>query len=110
MVIFNGNKLWHAVAPLEAGAERVVLTMEYVSNPEMSPFYRFVSHMKDAIAYFGFSALLRGGYHVDVGVARSVPPCRQPVVTALLAPETFQGLHSSKPLIRAIRPPPMRHT
>lgn len=60
MVIFNGNKLWHGIAPLEAGAERIVLTMEYVTNPEMSPFHRFVSNMKDAIAYFGFSAVLRG--------------------------------------------------
>jgi hypothetical protein len=79
MVIFNGNKLWHAIAPLEAGAERIVLTMEYVTNPEMSPFHRFVSNMKDAIAYFGFSTLLRGGgCHVDVGVPQSVPPGRRP--------------------------------
>jgi hypothetical protein len=80
MVIFNGNKLWHAVAPLEAGAERVVLTMEYVSNPEMSPFYRFVSHMKDAIAYFGFSALLRGGLSRRRGRCperASLPPARR---------------------------------
>jgi hypothetical protein len=60
MVIFNGNKLWHAITPLEEGAERIVLTMEYVTNPEMSPFHRFVSNMKDAIAYFGFSTVLRG--------------------------------------------------
>jgi hypothetical protein len=78
MVIFNGNKLWHAIAPLEAGAERIVLTMEYVTNPEMSPFHRFVSNMKAVIAYFGFSALLRGGCHVDVGGPQSVPPGRQP--------------------------------
>jgi hypothetical protein len=77
MVIFNGNKLWHAVAPLEAGAGRIVLTMEYVSNPEMSPFHRFVSHMKDAIAYFGFSALLRGRLSRRRGrspVRASLPP------------------------------------
>jgi len=60
MVIFNGNKLWHAITPLESGAERIVLTMEYVTNPEMRPFHRFVSNMKDAIAYFGFSTVLRG--------------------------------------------------
>jgi hypothetical protein len=60
MVIFNGNKLWHAITPLEEGAERIVLTMEYVTNPEMGTFHRFVSNMKDAIAYFGFSAVLRG--------------------------------------------------
>ena len=60
MALFNGNKLWHAITPLEEGAERIVLTMEYVTNPEMSPFHRFVSNMKDAIAYFGFSTVLRG--------------------------------------------------
>lgn len=60
MVIFNGNKLWHGISPIEAGAERVVLTMEYVTNPEMGAFSRFVSNMKDAIAYFGFSAVIGG--------------------------------------------------
>src|SRR6266545_4531538 len=61
MVIFNGNRLWHAITPLEEGAERVVLTMEYVTNAEMHPIKRFISNMKDAIAYFGFSTVLRGG-------------------------------------------------
>jgi hypothetical protein len=60
IVIFNGNKLWHSITPLEAGAERIVLTMEYVTNPEMGSFHRFVSNMKDAIAYFGFATVLRG--------------------------------------------------
>jgi hypothetical protein len=32
----------------------VSLTLEYVTDPSMSPFKRFVSNMKDAIAYFGF--------------------------------------------------------
>jgi len=59
MVIFNGDKLWHAITPLGEGEERVVLTMEYVINPEMGKFKRFVSNMKDAIAYFGFSELLK---------------------------------------------------
>jgi hypothetical protein len=61
MVIFNGNRLWHAITPLEEGAERVVLTMEYVTNAEMGTVNRFISNMKDAIAYFGFSAVWRGG-------------------------------------------------
>jgi hypothetical protein len=60
MVIFNGNKLWHGITPIESGGERVVLTMEYVANPAMGALSRFVSNMKDAIAYFGFSAVLRG--------------------------------------------------
>ncbi len=61
MVIFNGNKLWHAITPLEEGAERVVLTMEYVTNAQMHPIKRFISNKKDAVAYFGFSTVLWGG-------------------------------------------------
>jgi hypothetical protein len=59
LVIFNGDKLWHAVTPLAAGEERVVLTMEYVTSREIRAFKRFVSNMKDAIAYFGPAALVR---------------------------------------------------
>lgn len=58
LVIFNGDKLWHAVTPLEAGAERIVLTMEYVTNRDMTPFNRIYSNLKDAFAYFGLKALL----------------------------------------------------
>ena len=61
MMIFNGDRLWHAITPLGEGEERISLTMEYVTNPEMGPFKRFISNMKDAIAYFGFSAVLWGG-------------------------------------------------
>lgn len=61
LVIFNGDKLWHAVTPLGAGEERVVLSMEYVTDPAMGPFKRFISTMKDAIAYFGFAAVLGNG-------------------------------------------------
>ena len=53
-ILFNGDKLWHAITPLGEGEERVSLTLEYVTNPAMSPVKRFVSNMKDAIAYFGF--------------------------------------------------------
>jgi hypothetical protein len=60
-VIFNGNRLWHGITPLEEGAERIVLTMEYVTIPEMGALKHFISDMKDAIAYFGFSAVLHGG-------------------------------------------------
>lgn len=59
LVIFNGGSLYHAVSPLAAGEERIVLTMEYVTNPEMAPLKRFVSNMKDAVAYFGVEALRR---------------------------------------------------
>ncbi|MBI1848267.1 MAG: 2OG-Fe(II) oxygenase [Candidatus Rokubacteria bacterium] len=60
LVLFNGNTLWHAITPLGDGEERVSLTMEYVTDGSMSPGKRFVSNMKDAIAYFGFSAVFRG--------------------------------------------------
>src|ERR1043165_4230769 len=54
LVLFNGDKLWHAITPLGAGEERVSLTLEYVTDSRMNPFRRFVSNMKDSIAYFGF--------------------------------------------------------
>lgn len=57
LVIFNGNKLWHAVTPLGPGEERVVLTMEYVTDQEMALPKRIFSNLKDAFAYFGVSAL-----------------------------------------------------
>jgi hypothetical protein len=59
MVIFNGDTLWHAVTPLEAGAERIILSMEYVTNPTMGTFQRCLSTLQDAIAYFGVAALVR---------------------------------------------------
>ena len=66
-MIFNGNRLWHAVTPLAGGEERIVLSMEYVTNQEMGPFKRFISNMQDAIAYFGVSALLRSRVADRVG-------------------------------------------
>ncbi len=60
LVIFNGDKLWHAVTPSEAGDDRVVLSMEYVTDQSMSPLNRIVSKVKDTVAYFGIKSLLRG--------------------------------------------------
>jgi hypothetical protein len=57
MVLFNGDKLWHKITPLGEGEERVSLTLEYVTDPAMTPAKRFVSNMKDAIAYFGFKSV-----------------------------------------------------
>jgi len=54
LIVFNGDKLWHSITPLGADEERVSLTLEYVTDPSMNPLKRFVSNMKDAIAYFGF--------------------------------------------------------
>jgi len=59
MVIFNGDKLWHAVTPLGVGEERIALTMEYVTNPEMSPFKRLYSNLKDSFAYFGIRGVFK---------------------------------------------------
>jgi hypothetical protein len=54
LVLFNGDKLWHKITPLGEGEERVSLTLEYVTDPRMTPAKRFISNMKDAVAYFGF--------------------------------------------------------
>jgi hypothetical protein len=54
VVVFNGDTLWHAITPLGPGEERVSLSLEYVSDPRMTLWHRFVSDMKDALAYFGF--------------------------------------------------------
>jgi alkylated DNA repair dioxygenase AlkB len=53
-VIFNGDKLWHRVTPAGENEERIALTLEYLTTAQMSSVGRFVSNMKDAIAYFGF--------------------------------------------------------
>ena len=59
LVIFNGDKLWHAVTPLGEGEERIALTMEYVTNPEMGPFKRLYSNLKDSFAYFGVRGVFK---------------------------------------------------
>ncbi|MFH0352277.1 MAG: 2OG-Fe(II) oxygenase [Chromatiales bacterium] len=60
LVVFNGDKLYHRVTPLRQGEERIVLTMEYVTDARMSATRRFISNMKDAIAYFGFRDAFQG--------------------------------------------------
>ena len=57
VVLFNGDKLWHKITPLGEGEERVSLTLEYVTDPRMTPAKRFISNMKDAVAYFGFRSV-----------------------------------------------------
>jgi hypothetical protein len=59
MVIFNGDKLWHAVTPLGEGEERIALTMEYVTNPEMGTIKRLYSNLKDSFGYFGFAEVFK---------------------------------------------------
>lgn len=62
LVLFDGDKLRHRVTPAAVGEMRVSLTFEYVTNPNMRPWQRFVSNMKDAIAYFGFRQVFRKAF------------------------------------------------
>ena len=62
MVIFNGDKLWHAVTPLGEGEERIALTMEYVTNPEMGAVKRLYSNLKDSFGYFGFATVFKRAF------------------------------------------------
>jgi hypothetical protein len=59
IIVFDGDKLRHRVTPSLEGEMRVSLTLEYVTNPNMRPWRRFISNMKDAIAYFGFRQVFR---------------------------------------------------
>ena len=64
LVLFDGDRLRHRITPIGDNEFRVSLTFEYVTSQHMSPWWRFVSNMKDAVAYFGFrqvfSRILRG--------------------------------------------------
>jgi hypothetical protein len=59
LVFFDGDKLRHRITPLAEGELRVSLTFEYVTDPTMRPWRRFISNMKDAVAYFGFRQVFR---------------------------------------------------
>nr|ASR75179.1 hypothetical protein [Nostoc sp. KVJ2] len=59
LVLFNGDKLYHRVTPLGDNEQRIVLTLEYVTDTRMGMLKRFISNMKDAIAYFGFRQVFR---------------------------------------------------
>jgi hypothetical protein len=54
LVVFDGDKLRHRITPLREDEMRVSLTFEYVTDPRMHPWWRLISNMKDAFAYFGF--------------------------------------------------------
>jgi hypothetical protein len=59
IVLFDGDKLRHRVTPAGPNEMRVSLTFEYVTNPNMRAWRRFISNMKDAIAYFGFRQVFK---------------------------------------------------
>lgn len=54
LVLFDGDALRHRISPSREGESRVSLTFEYVTDPRMHPWWRLISNMKDAFAYFGF--------------------------------------------------------
>jgi alkylated DNA repair dioxygenase AlkB len=60
VVVFNGDKVLHRVTPIEAGEERFIISMQYVTRPDMNPFLRLFSNMKDAFAYFGLKQVFLG--------------------------------------------------
>jgi hypothetical protein len=59
LVFFDGDKLRHRITPLGEGEMRVSLTFEYVTDPKMHFWWRLISNMKDAFAYFGFRQVFR---------------------------------------------------
>jgi hypothetical protein len=61
LVLFNGDKVYHAVTPTKANESRYMVSMQYVTSGDMNPFMRFVSNMKDSIAYFGLKQVFLGG-------------------------------------------------
>lgn len=62
LVVFCGSKVWHGVTPLGAGERRIMLSMSYASNPSMPPWRRLYENVKDAVLYFGPSALLQRNF------------------------------------------------
>lgn len=61
LVVFNGDRLYHCVTPSGEGEDRVVLSLEYVTDRSMGAVQRVISNVKDAVAYFGIRSVLRGG-------------------------------------------------
>jgi hypothetical protein len=59
LVFFDGDAFRHRITPLGEGERRVSLTFEYLTDPRMHGWWRFVSNMKDSLAYFGFRQVFR---------------------------------------------------
>lgn len=59
LVFFDGDRLRHRITPLAPGERRISLTFEYVTDPRMRSWRRFISNMKDAVAYFGVRQVFR---------------------------------------------------
>lgn len=43
-----------AVTPLRGGGERIILSLELVSNPNISLVGRVINDVKDSLSYFGW--------------------------------------------------------
>jgi hypothetical protein len=48
-------------SPLKEGESRYIVSMQYVTAGEMNPFMRFISNMKDVVAYFGLRGVFGKG-------------------------------------------------
>src|SRR5207244_9981122 len=59
LVFFDGDKLRHRITPLGENEKRVSLTFEYVTDQSMHPWWRLISNVKDAVAYFGLRQVFR---------------------------------------------------
>ena len=59
LVFFDGDRLRHRITPLGEAEKRVSLTFEYVTDPRMHGWWRLISNMKDAFAYFGLRQVFR---------------------------------------------------
>lgn len=59
LVFFDGDKLKHRISPAREGERRVSLTFEFVTDPQMHAWWRLISNMKDAVAYFGLRQVFR---------------------------------------------------
>ena len=59
LVFFDGDRLRHRITPLAHGERRISLTFEYVTDPSMRSWWRLISNMKDAVAYFGLRQVFR---------------------------------------------------
>jgi hypothetical protein len=63
LVFFDGDKLRHRITPLAENEKRVSLTFEYVTDQSMTPWWRLISNIKDAVAYFGLRQVFRRRKH-----------------------------------------------
>lgn len=73
VVMFDGDQILHRVTPNGKGDNRVVLTLEYLTDKSIHPFFHAVERFKDYAIYFGatgfFEKFSLGLVVVSVGLA-----------------------------------------